>query len=184
MKQHMLFFFPDGSVQMKINLCSCESCLTGNFINCMHDPGVQVCSKLISCDSDSESDDASYDSEEEHEEQQIRGSCILELVDCGTFIALFSAPSSSELFYLCKVLDYGVPSETIEDTYHHVIPKGSSYIKCQYLEKKSERKNKIVYKLLPNEVLVLPAQVMSPLVPLKEDLSMTIGEYQWLSDMI
>ena len=98
-----------------------------------------------------------------------KGNCILELVDCGTFIVLFSAPSSSELFYLCKVLDYGVASETIEDTYHHVIPN--------YLEKKSERKNKIVYKLLPNEVHVLPAQVMSPLVPLKEDLSMTIGEY-------
>ena len=142
-------------------------------------------SKLISCDSDSESDDdVSYDSEEEHEEQQIRGSYILALVDRGTFIALFSVPSSSELFYSCKVLDYGVASETIENTYHHVIPKGSSYIKCQYLEKKSERKNKIVYKLLPNEVLVLPAQVMFPLVPLKKDLSMTIGEYQWLSDMI
>ena len=39
MKQHMLSFFPDGSVQMKINLCLCESCLTGNFINCMPDPG-------------------------------------------------------------------------------------------------------------------------------------------------
>ena len=62
--------------------------------------------------------------------------------------------------FIYAVLDYGV-AETIEGTYHHVIPKGSSYIKCQYLEKKSERKNKIVYKLLPNEVLVLPAQVVS-----------------------
>ena len=151
-----------------------------NFISCISDHGVQVCSKLISCnrESESESDD---DVSCGNEEQQIRGSCILELLDRGKFIALFSPSSSSELFYPCKVLDFGVASETIEDTYHHVIPKGSRYIKCQYLEKKSERKNKIAYKLLPNEVLVLPAQVMSPLVPLKEDLSMTIGD-KWLSD--
>ena len=82
------------------------------------------------------------------------------------------------------MLDYGVASETFEDTYHHVIPEGRDYIKCQYLEKKIERKNKKTYKLLPNEVIVLPPQVMSPLVPLKEDLSITFGEYQWLSDMI
>ena len=58
MKQHMISFFPDGFVQMKINLCSCKSCLTGHFINCMSDPGVQVCSKLITdSEIESESDD-------------------------------------------------------------------------------------------------------------------------------
>ena len=101
--------------------------------------------------------------EEEHKEQQI--SCILGLLERGKCIALFSPPSSSELFYLCKVLDYGVAPETFEDTYHHVIPEDSN---CQYLEKKIERKNKITYKLLPNEVFVLPPQVTSQLVPLKE----------------
>ena len=61
MKQHMISFFPGGSVQIKINLCSYESSLIGNFINCVHEPGVQVGSKLINChdggsESESESD--------------------------------------------------------------------------------------------------------------------------------
>ena len=64
------------------------------------------------------------------------------------------------------------------DIYHHVILEGHPFIKCQYLEKDIEKKNKIMYKLLPDEVYVLPPQVMSA------DLSISVAESQWLSDMI
>ena len=161
-------------------MCFCNSCLTGAYINCFFEPGVQVCSRLFSIidsDSESESDDEiqNDNAEEEHEEQQLRDSCILELLECGQFIALYSPPSASELFYLRKVLVYGVASGTCQDIYQHTIPKG---IKCQYLEKKSEKKNKIFYRLLPNKVFILPPQVMSPLVPIKDNLYLSTAEYQ------
>ena len=101
MKHHMVSFFPDGSVQIKINMCSCENCLIGDFINCMFDPGVQVCSKLLAIDdSNSESDSNNEFEEDDVEEQVIRGNCILELLECEKFIALFSPPSANELFYI------------------------------------------------------------------------------------
>ena len=61
----MISFVPAGSVQIKINLCSCESCLIGNFVNCVHEPGVQVGSKLINyhnggSESESESDTMTF----------------------------------------------------------------------------------------------------------------------------
>ena len=34
------------------------------------------------------------------------------------------------------------------------------------------------------DVFIFPAEVMSPMVPMKGDLSIYIAEYQWLSDMI
>ena len=169
--------------RLRLICVHCENCLTGDFINCMFDPGVQVCSKLLAIDdSDSESDSDNEFEEDDVEEQLIRGTCILELLECEKFIALFSPPSANELFYICIVLDFGIATSAIVDIYHHGILEGHPCIKCQYLEKDIEKKNKIMYKLLPDEVYVLPPQVMSPLVPMSADLS--VAEYQWLSDMI
>ena len=102
----------------------------------------------------------------------------------GSFIALFSHPSSFELFYLCKVLEFGTATENMTDSYHHHVTIGTKYILCNYLEKKAEKKDRIVYKILPKTVLVLPAQVMSPMVYLDHNLSLSCAEYQWLADSI
>ena len=56
------------------------------------------------------------------------------------------------------------------DKYHHVI-----YILCRYYEKVKQVKAKVIYKLLNNDVLVLPTQVMSPLVKMNEKKK----NYQW-----
>jgi len=100
------------------------------------------------------------------------------------FIVIFSPSKSTELFYLCKVIDFGVAPENVTDKYQHNVPQGSSFIKCQYLEKMFEKSKSVKYKLLPDFVFIYPAEVMSPMVPLKEDLSLSTSEYQWLSDMI
>ena len=34
MKFHMITFHPNGSVQTKVNMCSCAECLQGDFIVC------------------------------------------------------------------------------------------------------------------------------------------------------
>ena len=36
---HMILFDSDGSVQTKINICSCPHCLVGDFINCVDEKG-------------------------------------------------------------------------------------------------------------------------------------------------
>ena len=69
------------------------------------------------------------------------------------------------------------------DDYNHVIEKGMKYLKCNYLEKKSEKGN-IFHKKKEKTVYVLPAQVLYPFVSLKDDFSMSVADYQWLTDSI
>ena len=38
-KLHMLSFFPDGSIQSKINLCSWKSCIERDFVSCLTEKG-------------------------------------------------------------------------------------------------------------------------------------------------
>ena len=91
---------------------------------------------------------------------------------------------SRELFYSCKVLYFGVALDGLFDKYNHIVPKGTSYIKYQYLERICEKCGYVCYKLLPDIVFVFPAEVMSPLVLLNHDSLLCISEYQWLCDMI
>ena len=55
------------------------------------------------------------------------------MIRIGNTIALYSYSLALELFYLCKVLDKGVAKDDITDKYNHVIPKGTEYVKAQYL---------------------------------------------------
>ena len=57
-KTRMLSFFPNGSVQKKRHMCSCESCLQGEFEECVLDAGD---SKVIYEDGVDESDSDSED---------------------------------------------------------------------------------------------------------------------------
>ena len=53
-KQHMLCFFPSGTIQIKENICSCANCMNGKFIDCQYQPGSQICSKEITSSGESE----------------------------------------------------------------------------------------------------------------------------------
>ena len=77
---------------------------------------------------------------------------------------------SRELFYLCKVLDFGVALDDLCDKYNHIVPKGASYIKCQYFERICEKKRNVCYKLLPDIMFAFPAEIMLPMVPLNDNL--------------
>ena len=39
LKVHVIAYHPDGSIQTKENICSCNNCLTGNLINCVVEKG-------------------------------------------------------------------------------------------------------------------------------------------------
>ena len=57
-KFHMTAFHPNQSVQTKVNMCSCDDCLNGNFIDCLLEPGNMLSRGQLGVDeSVSESDD-------------------------------------------------------------------------------------------------------------------------------
>ena len=88
------------------------------------------------------------------------------------------------MFYLCKVVGIEISQKRITDDYNHTIPEGLTYLLCNYLEKVSERRAYIKYKLLPKVVFVLPSQVMNPIVEMNANLQISIEEYQWLLDSV
>ena len=133
---------------------------------------------------ESESSDDESDSDKFDEEVgQIRTDNVLDILSADSTIALFSHSISMELFYLCKVLKFGVAEEDMTDG-NHKVSKGQSFILCNYYERIDEKRSKVFYKLLKDEVLVYPTQVMCPLVVMNDDLSLDIEEYQCIADMI
>ena len=85
---------------------------------------------------------------------------------------------SFELFYICKVLDFGVADQPLEDRFNYVIPVGTKYINGQYLELVKENKKKVFYKLIEKDIFIFPAERMSPMVPMKDNFLMSTSEYQ------
>ena len=139
---------------------------------------------ILKSDEKFEYEDDDVRNEEDIEAYELRAYCVFDILQRGSCIALFSHSSSFELFYLCKVLEFGTATEDMIDSYNHQITIGTKYILCNYLEKIAEKKNRIICKILSKTVLVLPAQVMSPMVHLDDNLSLSSAEYQWLPDSI
>ena len=112
----MICFHLDGSVQIKENLCSCCTCLNGDFVNCLSERGKIVYGAVSSGDdtdasSEDEIEDEIVSSAQQQEEYNIRGSNIMECISKDSVIALFSPSSSLELFYLCHVYDFGIAQD-------------------------------------------------------------------------
>ena len=52
----MICYHSDGSIEIKINVCSCENCLIGDFVNCIDEKGTFIPAKHFDNEpSDSES---------------------------------------------------------------------------------------------------------------------------------
>ena len=183
-KQHMLSFFQDGKIQAKINMCSCDYCLKGDFVHCGIERGT-IISNADECDSDNTSgSDDDVTIEDQAESFQIRGDCVLNAIEKKSIIALYSPEKSFEPFYLCQVNDFGIATQNLVDKNNHVILSGEQFIECQYLDKRSQGKSRVKYTLLPDIIYVNPAMVASPVVNMMSDMSMSIDEYIWLSDTI
>ena len=152
------------------------------------DKTVQKVTKASDDDSTTESEfENNYDddnAESDAEAYELRSESVNSILTKNTTIALYSSSNSLELFYLCKVIDFGVAIENMVDEYNHIIPQGSRYIECQYYQKQKETKSKIHYKLLPKNIYVFPTQVLSLLVNLIENNVLMIEDYQWLCDSL
>ena len=77
--------------------------------------------------------------EEDIEAYEVRADCVFDILHRGSFIALLSHSDSFELFYLCKVLEFGTATEDMIDSYNHQITIDTKYILCNYLKKIAEK---------------------------------------------
>lgn len=73
-KQHMISYCPDGTVQTKINVCSCEYCLRGRFFDCLDENGVYIPysnhESANETDSNTDESDNDFDSNDEEERER------------------------------------------------------------------------------------------------------------------
>ena len=122
------------------------------------------------------------DAESDAESYKLRSESVNSVLTKNATIALYSSSNSLELFYLCKVIDFGVAIENMVNGYNHIISQGSR--ECLYYQKQKETKSKIHYKLLPKNIYVFPTQVLSLLVNLIENNVLMIEDYQWLCDSL
>ena len=103
-KTRMLSFFPNGSVQKKRHMCSCESCLRDQFEECVLDAGD---SKLIYEEGIDESNSDSEDIESES-----RSETMMRFVEEGAYVAVYSSENALEQFFIVKGVEKGIASKS------------------------------------------------------------------------
>ena len=111
-EKHMISFFPDGSIQAKVNICSCPECLKEKFVKCLFEAGKvyftacsdDKCSDLNS-DEEIETDDLFCKNENVTEENEIRADCVVNVVQPCSYVALYAPPEAFEMFCLCYVIE-------------------------------------------------------------------------------
>ena len=180
---HMISFHPDGSILSKVNLCLCTACLQGNLLNCLIEKGNLHCGESDEYGNDeTEYDDDEFGDEiidDSAERYELRSDCILQVIKKGCVVALFSPTNALELFYLCKVRDFGFATKDLTGENNHFIGEGSPYILT--------KAGHIIYELVPKPVYVYPVQIMSPNVNVSfigSNIHLSCDEYQWLCDSI
>ena len=82
----------------------------------------------------------------------MRAESVNSIVSKDSTIALYSSANAFELFYLCKVLDFGEATKLLKDKNKHVTEKGSKFIKCQYYQKIKETRKGVQCELLDGKV--------------------------------
>ena len=93
-------YHPDGSIQTKENICSCNNCLIDNLLNCVVEKGVS----LYGCEDAEESDDKNEESEVEVN-NYLSTELIFDVIKASCIIALNSPPGAPEVFYFVKIND-------------------------------------------------------------------------------
>ena len=121
-------FSRNGNVTAKVNLCSCDACKEGNFFECLVENGLYL---IENSDVDSDEDlDKSQDftegediKNEQNELYEMRSDSVFDVIKKDGVIALYCPPNSLELFYLCKVKEFGIAQENLIDPLNHIIPR-------------------------------------------------------------
>ena len=201
---HMICFFPSGKILAKVNMCSCEYCLVGDFEFCQIEKGIRINhdgSAVVDDDYETDSDvefeddDFGDDLEENMELYEMRCETVLQITQPGNVVALFAPIKQClQLFYLCRVIKIGkATAEDMKTIFkkHPSIGEGKEYLQLQYYEKKPNsefsRNGTVIYKPIKKPEYAPPSSVMFPQVnhtTIGKDIHLSIHEYQWLCDSI
>ena len=201
---HMISFFPSGKILAKVNMCSCDNCLVGDFDLCQIEKCINVQSQSqvdendgyeTDSDIEYEDDDFGDDVEPNMELYEMRSESVLQLTQPGNVVALFTPVKTVlQLFYLSRVTSIGEATKEDMNTIfknHPLISEGSPFLKVQPFEKKPgsefSKSGTVVYTPIRKAEYVLPTHVMFPQVnhiAIGKDIHITIQEYQWLCDSI
>ena len=211
---HMIAFSPNGQIQTKINICSCEECIVGNFVKCNEEQGKFVFSE--DGDSESESDreeesdsdreeesdsdreeesdsdreeESDSDDEEEMEENEILPEVMFDEISIGSCIALYSDTNSWEPFILCKVLDIKVAAKDYIDSNGHMIYEGKKFITAFYYKKNEKQKmsgksGKVKFDLWDDNEVYVLPESIFYPCVNMSDNCLTISEYLFLCDCV
>ena len=106
MKLNMISYFHNGSIQSKVNISSCGSCIEGEFISCLIEKGkiFQVVDEASDNDDSSESESKNdvSDYESETEAYELRAESVNSVFNKNATIALYSLPIIWNCFIYAK----------------------------------------------------------------------------------
>ena len=105
-------------------------------------------------------------------------------VENDSFVGVYSAIKSLELFYIVRIIEKCVAVEDICDIYGHHVQCGANYLKGYYLEKSKEKGDKIFYKQRKKVVYIYPREIFCPAVSVSSELTLLMTEYLFLSDAV
>ena len=178
-KLHSIAFHPDGSVELKRDICDCDRCFIGKFSECCYEVGNNSDVEDDEEDGEDDSSDDNDDGDEEDEDEEID---LSDVVVVGSVVALRTPVDVHESFYLVKVNEILVAETELFDSYQHFITEGMQFLRCSYLIVELEAKSYIQYKLLSRDVYILPGEIHCPFVNISDDLRLSKVEKQWLDD--
>ena len=122
-KQHIIAFHPDGRIYVKENICSWYERLHGDLLNCQFEPGIwKLLNRLVMLKVTMRMNQKKA----KKQSSRKRGNLVLEMIECNSFITIFSPPNSSELFYICKVLDFDIADHQLEDEFNMLFLKATN----------------------------------------------------------
>ena len=173
-KSRMMALFPDGTWKISRQICICYCCKQGQFDECVGELG------------DHAADDGLVNDKLDLLDEPLDPEMFIFIIE-GSYVALYSAPKSLELFYLLKVVRKTVADNDKIDIYGHTIRNGSEYTRLEgyYLEKSKETKGKVFYKQLNKLVYIYPGEILFLAVPIiKDGLYMTVQKNQFLCDSV
>ena len=198
----MISYQPNGVLSGKQNMCICENCENGYLYRCTIEPGKVFCGTDIIEQEEQELDSASEDENghgeesdilDDHEQYELPRETYFDLINIGSYVAIYSDRKANELFYLGKVIDKGEAvtnnekEKYIQDDWGHPVEVGEKYVTIHYLEKEesnSRRGNVFYTELTKKKAYVLPGEIFYPCVPMNSDSTLDIGDYQFLSDCL
>ena len=120
-KMHMIVFKPDGSIDIKRDLCDCEECIIGN-VNNFSNINLSDTGKSNETDTNNNDDDIEIDDDDD-DDSDVRVKIMCEIIQLGSVIALHTPPNVNKCFYLVVVNEKIVAEQDLFYAYQHYVLK-------------------------------------------------------------